>query len=200
MNNLLEKIKATTLRQRLIIGGVFLILIGFGTATIVHHQNVVSEAKNKQEKLESDKKAKLDRHLKADKASKDKADQAAREKAQKDAADKQARDKVQAELAAKVQAENDAKAQAESEKVQADQAAQAVSEPQQQVQPDLQPDDNYSGQSEVPNSPSQSTPSPPVQAPSPGNQWGNTTPAEQGALEKGHSVMGGDESLNVYEK
>ena len=81
MNNLLEKIKATTLRQRLIIGGVFLILIGFGTATIVHHQNVVSEAKNKQEKLESDKKAKLDRHLKADKASKDKADQAAREKA-----------------------------------------------------------------------------------------------------------------------
>ena len=193
MNNLLEKIKATTLRQRLIIGGVFLILIGFGTATIVHHQNVVSEAKNKQEKLESDKKAKLDKHLKADKASKDKADQAAREKAQKDAADKQARDKVQAELAAKVQAENDAKAQAE-------QAAQAVSEPQQQVQPDLQPDDNYSGQSEVPNSPSQSTPSPPVQAPSPGNQWGNTTPAEQGALEKGHSVMGGDESLNVYAK
>lgn len=196
MNNLLEKIKATTLRQRLIIGGVFLILIGFGTATVVHHQNVVSEAKNKQEKLESDKKSKLDKHLKADKASKYRADQAAWEKAQKDAADKQARDKVQAELAAKVQAENDAKAQAESEKVQADQAAQAVSEPQQQVQPN----DNYSGQSEVPNSPSQSTPAPPVQAPSPGNQWGNTTPAEQGALEKGHSVMGGDESLNVYEK
>ncbi|WP_413522874.1 hypothetical protein [Lactococcus raffinolactis] len=96
-----------------------------------------------------------------------------------------------------MQAENDAKAQAESEKVQADQAAQAVSEPQQQVQPN----DNYSGQSEVPNSPSQSTPTPPAQqAPSPGNQWGNTTPAEQGALEKGHSVMGGDESLNVYEK
>ena len=73
MNNLLEKIKATTLRQRLIIGGVFLILIGFGTATVVHHQNVVSEAKNKQEKLESDKKSKLDKHLKADKASKDSA-------------------------------------------------------------------------------------------------------------------------------
>ena len=52
MNNLLEKIKATTLRQRLIIGGVFLILIGFGTATIVHHQNVVSEAKNKILKVE----------------------------------------------------------------------------------------------------------------------------------------------------
>lgn len=94
MNNLLEKIKATTLRQRLIIGGVFLILIGFGTATVVHHQNVVSEAKNKQEKLESDKKLKLDKHLKADKASKDRADQAAWEKAQKDAADKQARDTV----------------------------------------------------------------------------------------------------------
>ena len=96
-----------------------------------------------------------------------------------------------------MQAENDAKAQAESEKVQADQAAQAVSEPQQQVQPN----DNYSGQSEVPNSPSQSTPAPPAQqTPSPGNQWGKTTPAEQGALEKGHSVMGGDESLNVYAK
>ena len=104
MKKLFKKIKATTLRQRLIIGGIFVLLLGVGTATLVHHHNLVSAAK--QEKLELAQKAKKAARLKAEQAAKHKAEQQEREKALKDEADKQAKDKAHAELAAKVQAEN----------------------------------------------------------------------------------------------
>ncbi|GAB2021713.1 hypothetical protein RyT2_07870 [Pseudolactococcus yaeyamensis] len=125
MNIMIEKIKATTLKQRVVVGAIALLLIGGGTGLAVHKNNVASA---KADKVETKKKV----QDKADKEAKVIAENKAKLKLLKEEADKKA--KAKAESEAKAKAESEAKAKAESEKAQAEQQAQAQAQQEVQAQ------------------------------------------------------------------
>lgn len=177
MNNILEKIKNTTTKQRIISGAVGLVLIGCITAVAIQHHATVVKAdgdrvsKAKQivtKKADADKQA----QLKVDQAKKE-----AQAKSKKAEADKQAKIKTEAE--AKTKADNEAKEKSDAEKTQVaqaeqakqqDQQAQAVSE-QTSTQAALQ-------QSNQPSYVADNSQSVPSYTPSaPNNTGGATTPA-----------------------
>ena len=73
MKNLVEKIKQTTLKQRVATGAIILLLIGGGTALAVNRHNEKVLAESEAKIVKANKKANLDKHLKADKEAKAKA-------------------------------------------------------------------------------------------------------------------------------
>ena len=121
MKNLVEKIKKTTLKQRVATGAIILLLLGGGTGLAVNRHNEKVLADSNDKIVKANKKANLEKHLKADKEAKIKADKEAKAKAE---ADKQAKLKSESEAKAKAEADKQAQVQA---KAQAEQAqAQAV--------------------------------------------------------------------------
>lgn len=132
MKNLVEKIKQTTLKQRVATGAIILLLIGGGTALAVNRHNEKVLAESEAKIVKANKKANLDKHLKADKEAKAKALRAESEAKAKLEAEKQA--KLKADTEAKQKADNEAKAKAEADKTQEEQAqAQAVAAQQAQA-------------------------------------------------------------------
>ena len=103
MKNLVEKIKKTTLKQRVASSAIILLLLGGGTGLAVNRYNENVLADSNYKIVKADKKANLEKHLKADKEAKIKAD-------------KEAKIKAEADKQAKLKAENDAKAKAEADK------------------------------------------------------------------------------------
>ena len=132
MKNLVEKIKQTTLKQRVATGAIILLLIGGGTALAVNRHNEKVLAESEAKIVKANKKANLDKHLKADKEAKAKALRAESEAKAKLEAEKQA--KLKADTEAKQKADNDAKAKAEAYKAQAVAAQQAQAIATQQAQ------------------------------------------------------------------
>ncbi|MFZ2557294.1 MAG: hypothetical protein WAX18_05450 [Lactococcus raffinolactis] len=130
MKNLVEKIKQTTLKQRVATGAIILLLIGGGTALAVNRHNEKVLAESEAKIVKANKKANLDKHLKADKEAKAKALRAESEAKAKLEAEKKA--KLKADTEAKQKADNDAKAKAEAYKAQEEQAQATVT---QQPQP-----------------------------------------------------------------
>ena len=132
MKNLVEKIKQTTLKQRVATGAIILLLIGGGTALAVNRHNEKVLAESEAKIVKANKKANLDKHLKADKEAKAKALRAESEAKAKLEAEKKA--KLKADTEAKQKADNDAKAKAEAYKAQAVAAQQAQAIATQQAQ------------------------------------------------------------------
>ena len=96
MKKLVEKIKQTTLKQRVVTGAIILLLLASGTGLAVNRHNEKILADTNAKIIKSDKKAKLEKHLKDDKEAKAKAD-------------KEAKSKAEAEKQAKIKAETEAK-------------------------------------------------------------------------------------------
>ena len=118
MKNLVEKIKHTTLKQRVATGAIVLLLLGGGTGLAVNRHNEKVLADSQAKIVKADKKANLEKHLKADKEAKIKADKEAKAKAE---ADKQAKLKAESEAKAKAEADKQAQVQvtAQAEQAQA---------------------------------------------------------------------------------
>ena len=137
MKNLVEKIKQTTLKQRVATGAIILLLIGGGTALAVNRHNEKVLAESEAKIVKANKKANLDKHLKADKEAKAKALRAESEAKAKLEAEKKA--KLKADTEAKQKADNDAKAKAEAYKAQEEQAQAQAEQAQATVTQQPQP-------------------------------------------------------------
>lgn len=117
MNNLVEKIKQSTLKERVITGLVVIFLIGCGGVIIAKNHNKSVVAGNKLKVVKADKKVLSKKQLKIDKETKSKADKEAKAEAEK-----QANLKIKADNEAKKKADEEAKAKVEADKVQSEQA------------------------------------------------------------------------------
>ncbi|GHU37821.1 hypothetical protein FACS1894193_04720 [Bacilli bacterium] len=127
MTNIIEKIKSTTVKQRVVAGVIVIALAGVGIGVTVHNANVATAKQTKIQKEE---------RLAADKAKKAKADKAekAKQVQLKAEADKKAKEKAAADAKAKAdKAVADKKAAEEQAAAKAQQeaalAAQAVEAP-----------------------------------------------------------------------
>lgn len=134
MKNLVEKIKHTTLKQRVATGAIILLLVGGGTGLAVnkHNKSVLADSQEKLVKAEkkADDEAEKARVKQANKAYLVKVTEL-KVRREKTEAEQQA--KIKAENEAKQKADDEAKAKVEAEKVQAEQA-QALAEQQAQAQ------------------------------------------------------------------